>query len=116
PFETNVGSVADLIWLVRLTNLTGTVHLPRRLATWRVHGEQLSIYRDKSRTSSTCATCQQFLPEMRRRHERELTDDDWKLLVLECKILAAESLASKIGCWLAGIFPLAGVFFHGAGG
>ena len=110
PFETNVGSVADLIWLVRLTNLTGTVHLPRRLATWRFHGDQLSIYRDKSRTISTGAMCRQFLPEMRRRHERELTEDDWKLLVLECKILAAESLASKIGSWLEGVLRLIWVF------
>ena len=110
PFETNVGSVADLIWLVRLTNLTGTVHLPRRLATWRFHGEQLSIHRDKSRAISTGAMCRQFLPEMRRRHEREMTDDDLMLLVLECKILAAESLASKIGCWLEGVLRLIWVF------
>ncbi len=31
PFNTTVGSVADLGWLVRLTNLAGTVHVPRKL-------------------------------------------------------------------------------------
>src|SRR6266403_6261486 len=37
PFDTTVGSVADFGWLLHLTNLTGSVHLPKRLATWRFH-------------------------------------------------------------------------------
>jgi hypothetical protein len=50
-FDTTVGSIADFEWLVRLTNLTGTVHVPEKLATWRFHGEQLSIRTDPSQLS-----------------------------------------------------------------
>ena len=48
PFDTTVGSVADLGWLLRLTNLAGTVHVPRKLTIWRFHGNQLSVRQDSS--------------------------------------------------------------------
>jgi len=44
PFDTTVGSIADLGWLVRLTNLAGTVHIPQKLTMWRFCGNQLSIH------------------------------------------------------------------------
>jgi hypothetical protein len=112
PFEANVGSVADLIWLLRLTNLTGTVHVPRKLATWRFHGEQLSIHRDSSRPASISAMCKQLLPEIRQRHQRELTSDDFALLLLGCDIVGVESVASKIGYWLEGVLRLIWLFIQ----
>src|ERR1700687_5328396 len=52
PFETTVGSVGDFNWLLRLTSSTGSVHVPKKLAMWRYHGNQLSLRPDLSRATS----------------------------------------------------------------
>lgn len=105
-FETNVGSVADFGWLLRLTNLTGTVHLPQKLAGWRFHGEQLSIYRDESRRVSVSLMCKNLLPEISQRHQLTLTPADCGLLLLESKIIAERSVVTNIRLWLEGIARL----------
>lgn len=39
-FSTRFGSAADFEWEMRASLLASTVHVPRTLATWRVHGRQ----------------------------------------------------------------------------
>jgi len=60
-FQTNIGSVADFDWLLRLTNSAGTVHVPKKIAMWRFHGNQLSMHRDETRASSRTSAAGQTL-------------------------------------------------------
>lgn len=101
-FETNATSAADFGWLVRLTSLTGSVHLPKRLATWRFHGDQLSLQRDNTRLGAMSKMCQNVLPAIRRRHPDLLTDRDDKLLLLPYKTLLTHSVIRRVGYWLQG--------------
>jgi hypothetical protein len=39
-FLTNFGSLADFEWEIRASLLANTVHIPKYLATWRVHQDQ----------------------------------------------------------------------------
>lgn len=41
-FLTNGGSIADFEWGMRVSLLYNTLHIPEYLATWRVHGKQLT--------------------------------------------------------------------------
>jgi glycosyltransferase involved in cell wall biosynthesis len=102
-FETNVGSVADFGWLVRLTSLTGSVHFPKRLATWRFHGDQLSLRRDNTRLNAMSKMCQSILPAIYQRYPGLLTDRDRKLLQLPYKTLLAHSVIRRVGYWLEGV-------------
>jgi glycosyltransferase involved in cell wall biosynthesis len=85
PFETTVGSVADFGWLLRLTDLTGTIHLPRKLAMWRFHGDQLSIRRDSARRTTVMMLCERAMPEIYERHQDRLAREDCAMLLLICK-------------------------------
>jgi glycosyltransferase involved in cell wall biosynthesis len=101
-FETTVGSAADFGWLVRLTSLTGSVHLPRRLATWRFHGDQLSLLPDNTRLSAMNKMCQSVLPTICDRYPGLLTERDCELLLLPYKTLLARSVFQRVGYWLQG--------------
>jgi glycosyltransferase involved in cell wall biosynthesis len=90
PFRTEIGSVADFDWLLRATSRFGTVHLPQKLATWRFHGEQLSIYRDPGR-GSVQTMCERILPEICQRHKLALTRNDRAALLLPIKMRLARS-------------------------
>jgi len=109
-FETNVGSAADFGWLVRLTSLAGSVHLPRKLATWRFHGDQLSLQRDNTRLSAMNKMCQSILPAICRRYPDLLTDRDGKLLLLPYKTLLAHSVIRRAGYWFEGLAYLCVTF------
>ena len=109
-FETNVGSAADFRWLVRLTSLTGSVHLPNRLATWRFHGDQLSLHRDDTRLGAMSKMCQDILPVIRRRYPGLLTDRDCELLLLHYKTLLARSVTQRIGYLLKGFASFWAIF------
>lgn len=102
-FEANLSSAADFRWLVRLTSSTGSVHLPKRLATWRFHGDQVSLQRDNSRLRDMAKMCESVLPEIRQRYPGLLTDGDCKVLLLPYKILQARSVIWRVGYWLQGI-------------
>ena len=102
-FETNVGSAADFGWLVRLTSLTGTVHLPKPLATWRFHGDQLSLQPDNNRLAEMYKMCQNILPTLRQRYPDVVTDEDSELLLMPFRTSLARSPISRIGCWLRSI-------------
>jgi glycosyltransferase involved in cell wall biosynthesis len=101
-FETNASSAADFGWLVRLTSLTGTVHLPKKLATWRFHGDQLSLHRDDTRLITMNKACQSVLRDLQERYPGLLSDNECELLLLPQKTLLAPSLVQRVGCWLEG--------------
>jgi glycosyltransferase involved in cell wall biosynthesis len=84
-FATTAGSVADFGWLLRLTNLTGTVHLPQKLAMWRFHGDQLSIRRDRTRRFAMRMLCERALAEIYERHQDRLAREDCAMLLLICR-------------------------------
>jgi glycosyltransferase involved in cell wall biosynthesis len=98
-FNTTVGSIADFDWLVRLTNVTGTVHIPEKLATWRFHGEQLSIRADPSQLSALWRILERAATEVCRCHSSLLTDNDCAVLLLPCKRHLADSIAKRMQCW-----------------
>src|ERR1700719_1177587 len=95
-FETTVGSVADFGWLLRLTNLTSTVHLPQKLAMWRFHGDQLSIRRDRTRTSAMRMLCERALAEIYERHQGRLAREDRAMLLLICRSRLESNLIGRL--------------------
>ncbi len=99
PFPTTIGSIADFGWLLHATSRFGTVHLPQKLATWRFHGSQLSIYRNRARGASGQSMCQQILPEIRQRHPHLLTRNDCAALLLPFKTRLARSPIGRIYHW-----------------
>jgi len=42
PFKTLWGSFGDLEWQMRAALVAPTIHVPQKLATWRIHGNQAS--------------------------------------------------------------------------
>lgn len=102
-FETNLSSAADFRWLVRLTSLTGSVHVPKKLATWRFHGDQVSLRRDQTRLGDMAKMCESILPEIRQRFPSLLTERDCELLFLPYKILLARSVFRRVRYWLRGL-------------
>ena len=109
-FDTNVGSPADFGWLLRLTSLISSVHLPKKMATWRFHGDQISLRREDSRLGAMAQMCRDILPEVRRRYPGLLTDTDCKLLLLPYAILLANSVIRRVGYWLQGVKCVLPVF------
>jgi len=91
PFDTTVGSIADLGWLVRLTNLAGTVHIPQKLTMWRFCGNQLSIQPDRLRLHHVKAMFERAMPQIYRRHRRLLTRNECAVLMLPAKAYLAVS-------------------------
>jgi glycosyltransferase involved in cell wall biosynthesis len=108
--ETHVGSSADFRWLVRLTSTTGSVHLPKRLATWRFHGNQLSLHRDDTRLAAMSQMCHEILPEICRRYPGLLADTDCKLLLLPYKASLAKSVIHRVGVWVQGFARICPTF------
>lgn len=68
PFDTTVGSIGDIDWLLRLSSLTGTVHLPQKLAMWRFHGRQLSVRQDREQLPLLKAMLERELPNIYERY------------------------------------------------
>jgi glycosyltransferase involved in cell wall biosynthesis len=106
PFKTTVGSVADFGWLLRLTSSTGTVHVPKKLATWRFHGDQLSIRRDHSRSASIKMMCEGLLPEIRERCQRLFTPNDYEAVALAVKTRLSTSVFKRAYYWLGALARL----------
>jgi glycosyltransferase involved in cell wall biosynthesis len=104
PFDTAVGSIADLGWLVRLTNLAGTVHAPQKLAIWRFRGNQLSVQRDRLRLCHVKAMFERAVPQIYRRHQRLLTRNECGVLMLPAKAYLATSRKArrhlKLEAWI----------------
>jgi len=96
PFETTVGSIADFNWLLRLTSSTASVHVPRKLAMWRYHGNQLSLRPDLSRASSRRSAAKSTMKKICGDHPSLLTRNDRGALLLPFKIHEARSPYSKL--------------------
>src|SRR5882724_11414618 len=94
----------DLGWLVRLTNLAGTVHVPRKLTMWRFHGNQLSVSQDTSSLGCLKAMFGRALPAIYQRHHSLLSRDDCASLMLPIKCYLANTAQKRIFCWLEATF------------
>ena len=112
PFDTTVGSIADLGWLVRLTNLTGTVHIPRKLTMWRLHGNQLSLRRDSSHLGCLKGMLGRALLEIYERHHSLLTRNDCATLMLPIKCYLANTKPKQVFCWLEATFRILLMLFQ----
>ena len=97
-FDTTIGSVADFKWLLRLTGSTGTVHVPKKLAIWRYHGDQLSLQPDPSRARSRKLAAESTLRKISESKLIPLTANDRAALLLPFEI---EELRSIFGGPLA---------------
>lgn len=106
PFDTTVGSVADLGWLIRLTNLAGTVHVPRKLTMWRFHGNQVSVRQDSSQLGCLKAMFGRALPEIYERHHSLLTRNDCAALMLPIKCYLASTTPKRVFWWLDATFRI----------
>ena len=111
PFETKIGSIADYEWLLRLTACAGSVHLPRKLAMWRYHGNQLSLRRDESRLGSMKAAGERTLRGICERQPRQLTRNDCEALLLPYTILMARSAIGRVYRWFEAAIRLLWMVF-----
>jgi len=98
PFQTNIGSVADFDWLLRLTSTVGTVHLPKKFAHWRFHGNQLSLKRDESRETARLAAAERTLQKIEARFP--LSSIERMALLLPLKIARSHSALTRVSGWL----------------
>ncbi len=105
PFDTTIGSVADFKWLLHLTSSTGTVHIPRKLAMWRYHGDQLSFHPDPSRASSRKAAAESALREINK--SISLSSNDRAALLLPFEAEESSSIIGRLLVWFKSFFRLA---------
>jgi glycosyltransferase involved in cell wall biosynthesis len=111
-FETNVGSIGDFGWLLRLTNSTGTVHVPEKLASWRFHGDQVSLHRDDARLRSMKLMFERALPDICQRHQGLLSRNDCSTLLLPAKRRLASSLIKRIPVWIEAVLRVIWMFLE----
>jgi glycosyltransferase involved in cell wall biosynthesis len=97
PFDTTIGSVADFKWLLHLTSSTGTVHIPKKLAMWRYHGDQLSFHPDPSRASSRKAAAESALQEIGK--SISLSANDRAALLLPFEAEESRSIVGRLLVW-----------------
>ena len=106
PFDTTVGSIGDIDWLLRLTTLTGTAHLPQKLAMWRFHGHQLSVHQDREQLPLLKAMLERELPNIYERYRLLLSRNDCATLMLPIKCYLATTRPKRVLCWLEATFRL----------
>jgi glycosyltransferase involved in cell wall biosynthesis len=106
PFDTTIGSVADFKWLLRLTASTGTVHVPKKLAMWRYHGDQLSLQPDLSRAASRKAAVESALGEICGRKLLQLSRNDRTALLLPFRSIGSSSIFGRLRLWFESLFTL----------
>jgi glycosyltransferase involved in cell wall biosynthesis len=106
PFDTTVGSIGDFGWLLRLSSFTGTVHLPKKLAMWRFHGNQLSVRQDRSQLPLLKAMLERELPSIYERYHSLLNRNDCATLMLPIKYYLASATPKRVVCWLEAAFRI----------
>jgi glycosyltransferase involved in cell wall biosynthesis len=104
PFDTTIGSVADFKWLLHLTSSTGTVHIPKKLAMWRYHGDQLSFHPDPSRASSRKAAAESALQEIGK--SISLSPNDRAALLLPFEAEESRSIVGRLLVWFKSLSRL----------
>jgi len=83
PFTVDVGSPADIGWLLRLTNMTGTVHIPKKLTMWRFHSpDQLSIRPNPRGICNIKRMFEEAMPKVQARHRPLLDRNQCAMLML----------------------------------
>lgn len=107
PFDTTIGSVGDFKWLLRLTSSTATVHVPKQLAMWRFHGDQLSLQPDPSRARSRRAAAESALQQICARNLIPLSSNDRAALLLPFENAQARSIIRRGFIWLKSLFIFA---------
>ena len=111
-FETAIGSVADFSWLLQLTSSTGSVHVPRKLAMWRYHGNQLSLRPDLSRAGSQRAAAEGAMRRISDANPILLSRNDRAALLLPLKILECRSPIGRVFGWFESVARLTRMFFE----
>ena len=114
-FETNRASFADFGWSLNLTNLAGTIHLPRKLATWRFHGDQLSAKSNFSHNRHIPEMCLGVLPRMYAQHRELLSPNDYAALSVPAKLMLAQTTGRRVRrwtAWLEGMLRLGRMVFE----
>ena len=111
-FETAIGSVADFSWLLQLTSSTGSVHVPRKLAMWRYHGNQLSLQPDPSRARSQRAAAEGAMRRISNANPILLSRNDRAALLLPLKILECRSPIGRVFGWFESVARLTRMFFE----
>src|SRR5207249_12081201 len=111
-FETTIGSVADFSWLLQLTSSTGSVHVPRKLAMWRYHGNQLSLRPDLSRAGSQRAAAVGAMRRISDANPILLSRNDRAALLLPLKILECRSPIGRVFGWFESVARLTRMFFE----
>jgi glycosyltransferase involved in cell wall biosynthesis len=106
PFDTTIGSVADFKWLLRLTASTGTVHVSRKLAMWRYHGDQLSFQPDPSRATSRKLAAQSALREICERKLVQVSRNDCAALLLPFESIESRSIFGRLAIWFESVLRL----------
>ena len=106
PFDTAIGSVGDFKWLLRLTSVTDTVHVPKKLAMWRYHGDQLSMQPDPSRARSRKAAAEIALREIRERKVISLSANDCAALLLPFEAEESRSVVGRLLIWFKSVVRL----------
>jgi len=111
-FETAIGSVADFSWLLELTSLTGSIHVPKKLAMWRYHGNQLSLRPDLSRAGSQRAAAERAMRRKCGANAILLSRNDRAALLLPLKILECRSPIGRVFGWFESVARLTRMFFE----
>jgi len=110
PFDTHVGSVADFDWLIRLTSGVGTVHVPKKIAMWRLHGDQLSLKRDEARENVRRVAAQRTLKKIEERFP--LSSAERAAVLLPLNITAGKSPLSRVLGWFQSLLLVARLFLR----
>ena len=108
-FETGRASYADFGWSLNMTNLAGTVHVPQKLATWRLHGDQLSVKSEFSHSRYIADMCGSGLPRLYREHRALFSSNDYAALFIPAKMLFAQAAGRwdrMLLAWLEGLIRL----------
>src|SRR5262249_54405718 len=97
PFDVDVGSAADIGWLLRLTNVTGTVHIPKKLTMWRFHSaEQLCIRPNPFGLSHLKKMFEEAMPQVKARHNSLLDSNERAMLMLPVRLHLARSRIASL--------------------
>lgn len=97
PFAVDVGSPADIGWLLRLTNMTGTVHIPKKLTMWRLHSpNQLSIRPNPRGIFYIKRMFEEAMPKVQARHRPLLDRNHCAMLMLPVRAHLARSWIARI--------------------
>ena len=99
PFAVDVGSPADIGWLQRLTNIAGTIHIPKKLTSWRFHSpHQICVRPNPRGVLNIKKMFDEAMTEICTRHQPLLDANQCAMLMLPVRAHLARSLIVRL--WL----------------